>query len=87
MTLKDLIHIRENVINILEPAHFSLHRLKSNTASVLFDKEVTCEPHVKFDKCEVSKTLGIHWFCNTDIFTYQIVLNLPRKVTKRTVFS
>jgi hypothetical protein len=87
-SLKDLIHIRDSVINILEQAHFPLHKLKSNNASVLLDKEASrCEPQVKFDKCEASKTLGIHWFCNTDIFTYKIVLNLPRKVTKRTVLS
>lgn len=81
--------IRDELIGMLKSGGFPLRKWESNTEDLLSDLPVSLrarDPEKEFDD-DSSKILGIHWRRRDDVFSFQVDLTRPAKLTKRTVLS
>lgn len=85
-TIEDLQQLKFDICEVLKSAGFQLAQWRSNVTNVL-DFGVFQE-NFNFQDNEMTKTLGISWNPNKDLFQFTTSINLnSEKLTKRIVLS
>ncbi|XP_048480654.1 uncharacterized protein LOC125489283 [Plutella xylostella] len=93
-TIEDVIKQSQEVISILSSAKFNLRKFQSNNLEIL--QAVTNNNvdhnnmlHLSESKInnEPSRTLGLHWICDSDVLAFTINIENKEKVTKRNILS
>lgn len=91
-TIEDTIRLCKGVISTLKSAQFNLRKFQSNNRHILNQISPCSESNNILDISSTnnnisSKTLGLHWICDSDILSYSINIQLCDKVTKRHILS
>lgn len=81
--------IRSQVTSLMKLGGFSLHKWASNTEEALenVSRDTENNTTMDLDKDGTSRTLGIKWNRNGDRFQYNIKLETPALITKRSILS
>ncbi|XP_063890748.1 uncharacterized protein LOC126055712 isoform X1 [Helicoverpa armigera] len=88
-SIKETIDKCRHVIEVLKSGKYNLRKWQSNSPDVL---KAICEDRVGSDfvtlsENETSKTLGLHWRCSTDTFSFSISVTPSNSTTKRQILS
>ncbi|KAL0867450.1 hypothetical protein ABMA27_008237 [Loxostege sticticalis] len=94
-TFSETVEVSKQVASVLSSAQFHLRKWKSNCPEILSQicGSQSGNPTNTIDFSEQgqgntqSKTLGLHWNCNTDMLTFSINIEPSVKITKRHVLS
>jgi len=88
-TLKELIHIRDEVIEILKRGGFDIRQWASNHPRALENlPERLNDLEFLIDENPIRKTLGISWNAQHDELFYTVkTIERPNKITKRFILS
>lgn len=92
-TEEEVIEKTKGIISVLSSAKFNLRKFQSNSPHIL--KAIN---HDDSNSCNVltlnennqnyaSKTLGLHWICDSDVLSFSINIDLQDKITKRHILS
>nr|XP_049706131.1 uncharacterized protein LOC126056603 isoform X1 [Helicoverpa armigera] len=88
-SIKETIDKCRHIIDVLKSGKYNLRKWQSNSPDVL---KAICEDRVGSDfvtlsENETSKTLGLHWRCSTDTFSFSISVTPSNSTTKRQILS
>lgn len=91
-SIEDTIRLCEGVISTLKSAQFNLRKFQSNNKYILDKIAPSSESNNIFnisstDSNFSSKTLGLHWICDSDILSFSINIDHREKITKRHILS
>lgn len=92
-TIAATLDMCNHVKSILSSAQFNLRKWQSNCPEILakidqsFSKTSNILDLNKNSNITSSKTLGLHWFCDSDTLSFFINIDLSKKVTKRHILS
>lgn len=88
-SVKELLQIRDETINILAKGNFELRKWASNSPEILDSlPNTSCDNTViDFNKNDSIGTLGLQWNAKVDTLQYSLQMSNKRSITKRTVLS
>ncbi|XP_028161950.1 uncharacterized protein LOC114353953 isoform X1 [Ostrinia furnacalis] len=94
-SISETIDVAKQVASVLSSAQLHLRKWKSNSPEILsqISGAHSGEPNNSIDFSEQgqgncqSKTLGLHWICNTDNLTFSIHIEHSKIITKRHILS
>lgn len=88
-TVEEAKAIRNQVTSLMKLGGFSLHKWASNTEEALENVSRDTEDNttLDLDKDGISRILGVKWNRKGDIFQYNIKLEQPALITKRSILS
>lgn len=87
------IFLSKGIAHVLSSAKFNLRKWRSNSTNILNNliSDVNIDNNTKLDLSDntnsSSKTLGLHWLCQSDTLSFSIDIELHKKVTKRHILS
>lgn len=86
-TVQELLTLRNQIIEILDQAKFSLHKWRANDPKLLKDLENNVPGTNQIKLSGDIKTLGLLWNTEEDQLKFEFNYREPDKITKRTVSS
>lgn len=91
-SISSIVEMGKEVISILASANFHLRKWRSNSPQVLAqitdNSESLDSLNLAENKNVSSKTLGLHWFCESDFLSFSIDIDTcTSKITKRHILS
>lgn len=90
-SISGVVELSREVSSILASANFHLRKWQSNSPLVLAQitgaSESSNSLNLSENKNVSSKTLGLHWLCDSDSLSFSINIETNNKVTKRTILS
>ncbi|XP_028156849.1 uncharacterized protein LOC114350305 isoform X2 [Ostrinia furnacalis] len=90
-SIAGVVELGKDVISILASANFHLRKWQSNSPEVLAQitnsSEVSNTLNLSENKNVSSKTLGLHWLCDSDSLSFSINIDINKPITKRNILS
>ncbi|KAL0895377.1 hypothetical protein ABMA27_011510 [Loxostege sticticalis] len=92
-SISQTIHLVKEITKILSSAQFHLRKWQSNSPDILkairgdSNDQATSNTLNLSDHNTSSKTLGLHWLCDSDFLSFSINIDTIEKITKRHILS